>query len=557
MSEFVVEEIYMSNSQNGTTKPNTFMKNASFLMVATLISRVIGLLYRSPLRRAVGETGMGYYGLAYTMYAILLLISAYSIPMAVAKVISERLAVKEYRNAHTVFKAALLYATIVGGAAALFAFFFGNVLIPPKQQEAFLALQVLAPTIFLSAILGVLRGYFQAHNNMMPTAISQIVEQIVNAVVSVVAAILFAKTFASDETGKAVFGAAGGAFGTGVGVFVGLAFMFFVYMVNKKTINRRIANDNTKNHETLKAAMKIIVLMVTPIVFSTFIYSANDSINSYLFPFLMGRKGADSKWIIGLFGEYSQCFLPLINIPLALSSATSSAALPEIAAMYKNSNIDAINHKIRTAIRLTMFICIPAAMGLTVLAFPIMVVLFPNITEVSGNLLMFGAFSVIFMALSTIMNGALQAIGKPQIPLRNAAISLGIDVVALVGLLWFTESLNIYAILIAMILFAVSMCVLNYIALSKYLGYKNEYRDTYIRPFLASVGMGIVAWLSYYSLHIVVPARIVCLGVAVVLGIIVYILIFVIISKTTEEELRRFPFGNFAVKFMRLIKVYK
>ena len=548
----------MSNNIGSTKKPNTFMRNASFLMVATLVSRVIGLLYRGPLLSVVGRVGMGYYGFAYDMYAILLLISAYSIPMAVAKVVSDRLAVKEYRNAHTVFKSALLYAVVVGGLAALFAFFFGKIILPqPNQDEAFVALRILAPTIFLSAILGVLRGYFQAHNNMMPTAISQVIEQIVNAIVSIGAAVLFIKTFATDESSEAVYGAAGGALGTSAGVLIGLIFMVFVYMLNRRTINRRVIADNTSNTEDLKDAMKVIILMVTPIIFSTFIYNANTSMNNYLFSTLMNRKGADADWISALYGEYSNNYSPLINIPLALSSATSSAALPEIAAMYRHKDIDGVIDKAHTAIRLTMFICIPAAMGLTVLAFPIMSVLFSKSTEISGKLLMFGAFSVVFLALSTIMNGVLQAIGKPQIPLRNAAISLGINLTALTGLLWFTDVLHIYAILIVSIIFALSMCILNQLSLRKYLGYKNEYMETYIKPLLAAIGMGVVAWLSYYSLHLVVPVKIVCLAVAVILGAFTYFILYVVIAKPSVEELRRFPFGNYVVKFMKMIRIYK
>ena len=130
------------------SEKNGLVKNASFLMMATLISRVIGLLYRSPLGVVLGTVGLGYYGYANNVYVILLLISAYSIPMAVSKVVSERLALKQYRNAQKVFHGALLYAMIVGGVAALVAFFFGNYLLPVNQQQALLALRMLAPTIF-------------------------------------------------------------------------------------------------------------------------------------------------------------------------------------------------------------------------------------------------------------------------------------------------------------------------------------------------------------------------------------------------------------------------
>ena len=544
---------------NSTEKNKNLMRNASFLMVATLISRVVGLLYRSPLRSVLGGTGMGYYSFASDVYVILLLISAYSIPMAIAKVVSDRLALKQYRNAHTVFKGALLYAVIVGGVAALAAIFAGQFLLASNQQNALLTLQILGPTIFLSAILGVLRGYFQAHNNMMPTAISQVIEQVANAVISIVAAILFIKTFAveGDEISEAIYGSAGGALGTGAGVLVGLIFMVFVYLINKSTIDRQVASDRSGDDESLKYAMRIIILMVTPVIFSSFIYSSHTYIDGYLFTVLMGRGGMEGTAIASLYGEFSGSYSPLINIPLALSSATSSAMLPEVAGLYARKDTDAIQDKIHTSIRLTMFIVIPAAVGLSVLAFPIMHILFPTSADVAGYLLMFGGVSVVFAALSTITNGVLQAIGKPKIPLKNAAISLGLNIITIVAALWFSDALGVYAVLLATVVFSISMCVLNQLALKKYLDFKNEYSNTYIKPLLAAIGMGVVAWLAYYSLHLVLPIKIICLGVAVVLGVGTYLILYVVISKPTEEELRRFPFGSYAVKFMKMIRIYR
>ena len=212
-------------------KKNTLLRNTSILMAATIISRVIGLLYRSPLGETIGNEGLGYYSTASNLYTILLLISSYSIPMAVSKIVSERLALKEYRNAHRVFHGALIYAVIVGGIAALVAFFGGKFLLPYNQQNALLALRVLAPTIFFSAVLGVLRGYFQAHSTMMPTSISQIIEQVFNAAFSIGAAWFFIQQFATNDTEHAKFGAAGGTLGTGAGVWPTLLAVFTIHLL--------------------------------------------------------------------------------------------------------------------------------------------------------------------------------------------------------------------------------------------------------------------------------------------------------------------------------------
>ena len=169
---------------------------------------------------------MGYYSSAYSVYSILLIMSSYSLPVAVSKMVSARLAKHQYRNAQRILRASLFYATIAGaiGAAILWfgADFFGNTIKMPYSSYA---LRTLAPTIWIMAYLGVLRGYFQGHSTMIPTAVSQVFEQVVNAVISILAAgALFQIGTVSDLVYESAeysyaFGAAGGTIGTGAGAF--------------------------------------------------------------------------------------------------------------------------------------------------------------------------------------------------------------------------------------------------------------------------------------------------------------------------------------------------
>lgn len=540
-----------------SNKSNTLVKNASFLMMATLISRVIGLLYRSPLGSILGNVGLGYFGYANNVYVILLLISSYSIPMAVSKVISERLALKQYKNAQKVFHGALLYATIVGGITAVLAFFFGKYLLPREQQEALLALRMLAPTIFFSAILGVMRGYFQAQNTMIPTSISQIIEQIAHAVVSLAAAYLLIQTFGVDEESKAIYGAAGGALGTGAGVVVGLLFMCFVYYRNRRIIKRKLARDRHTQEESLMDVMKIIFLMVTPIIFNTFVYNASGYLDSKIFSDVLAMKGIDPMYVSAQWGEYSNYYLTLINIPLALSSATASAMMPEISRRFATMDYQGANDKINEGIRLTMFLSIPAAVGLAVLAYPITKVLFPASGTLSAQLLIAGAVTVIFSALSTITNGVLQAIGQAKIPLRNSGISLVVNVITVAACSYLFPQMGVFAVLIASLVFSVCMCVLNAISLKKHLGHKNDFVNGYGKPLVAAAGMGGIAWIVYYGMRLFLPITIVALGCAVAVGVIVYFILYVVVTKTTEEQMRAFPMGRYIVKVLKMIRVFR
>ena len=154
----------------GKKTRDSLVMQAAVLAAAGIISRIIGLLYRSPLTSAIGAAGNGYYSSAYYIYTIVLLISSYSIPSAVSKIIASRLAVKEYRNAHRVFRCALLYVLIVGTIGAAVLFFGASALA--RQEGCIPAIKIFAPTVLIYGPLGVLRGYFQAHRTMLQTSFS-------------------------------------------------------------------------------------------------------------------------------------------------------------------------------------------------------------------------------------------------------------------------------------------------------------------------------------------------------------------------------------------------
>lgn len=178
---------------------------------------------------------------------------------------------KRLQNAQKIFHGSLIYAAIVGGIVALVCLFGARFIIPSNQPNAVLALQILSPTIFLSGILGVYRGYFQAYRNMMPTSISQILEQIFNAAVSLIAAWMFIKYFADGTDGSvAKWGAAGSTVGTTAGVVIALLFMLLVYGVNRNAIKCRVRHDHYHDEESYGEILKLIILIVSPIILSSF-----------------------------------------------------------------------------------------------------------------------------------------------------------------------------------------------------------------------------------------------------------------------------------------------
>ncbi len=536
-------------------KSSSFVKQAGILAAAGILCRIIGLLYRSPLTGIIGTEGNGYYAPAYRYYQMILLISSYSIPAAVSKVISQRLAIRQYKNAQRIFHCSILYVVAVGGAASLFAFFGADFLIPGR---AAMVLRTLAPTIFFSGLLGVLRGYFQANRTMVQTSVSQIIEQILNAAVSMLAAWLLMRAFIEeDNLTRAAWGAVGSAVGTGVGVLVALAFMFLVYQMNKKVIHRRIERDRTENLLGTGEIFKIIIFMVTPVLLSTFAYNASALINQNLYINLMQSfHHMDYDELMVINGIYDTEAVGLSNIPIAIASAMASAILPSIAGSFETKNMKDVNSKIQTAIKTIMFIAIPAAMGMSVLARPIVWLLYPNTGEANialgGWLLTALGASIVFYSLSTLSNSILQAVGKASKPVVNAVIALAVQSGIAALLLIFTD-LGIYSLAAAVTLYSFMMCLLNGISVKKATGYKQEVLTTFLLPFWASVIMGVVAAGVYYGFAFLLPkgnlGNAVSLAAAVMIGALVYFVAAIKLGVMKKKELLAIPGGHFIVKF--------
>ena len=542
----------------GKKNSNTLVKNASFLMVAALISKIIGMIYKSPLSSLLGRESFACFQFAQNVYFILLMIASFSIPQAVSKIMSERIAFKRYRDAQRVFKGALLYAVIAGGIVALICVFGASILVPDSVATARLALQMLAPTVFISGILGVFRGYFQAYRNMMPTSISQIVEQIAVAVVALLMANFMVNHFAgAGEDTLQRWSAAGATIGTGAGVTAALLFMLFVYSVNRKTINRRIARDKVSVDESYQQVMRNIVLIVAPIILSAFIYNVNGYINGVMYTSISDFRGMDNSQVKVLYAEFG-FFMTLINIPLTLASTAPTSMIPEVSAHYATGDVKGAIEKISNATWISMLISMPASVGLAVLAKPVTSLLFPSTEGVAGQLMVLGVITVILNSTSNISNGVLQGIGRANVPMINAAISLAVDVVFLAVLLFFTNT-GIYAVVIAMIVYAVVMCVLNDRALKKYLGYQNPWKYAYLPPLLATIPMGAVAFAVYKGVRFLTKSlphsNLLALIPSIALAAAVYFVAYLFIAKPSRQELLSLPGGTKLAVLAQKLKI--
>lgn len=471
---------------------------AGILAMASMIVRVIGLLYRAPLTAIIGDEGNGYYGTAYNIYTIILMVSSYSMPSAISKLMAQKLAVGEYRNANRVFQCALTYGVLVGLVGSGLLFFGARFLVP---NVAVCVLQVFAPTVFLFGILGSMRGYFQARGSMVQTSVSQILEQLANAVVSIAAAWLLMQTaVGADPTRCAQLGAMGSALGTGAGVLIALLFMVFCFRRSKEGRKAEILSDATGKEEKYRIFLRDTVLVITPFMLSGVIMNLTTSLNQTIYMrMLIDLKGAGEIATTTLYGIFSNKAVVISNIPISIATAVSSAIIPGISAAYARRDETGARRQVGNAIRITSIIAIPSAVGLAVLARPITMLMFPQMEslELASSLLSLLAVTVIFYSISTITNAALQSIGRMNLPLVSAGIALVVQTVVLVLLLRFTD-LDVRALVLVSILYSVMIFAVNQYYLRRFLGIRQDVRRDYLQPLVCAALMGAAAKAVYY-----------------------------------------------------------
>ncbi|MDE7445748.1 MAG: polysaccharide biosynthesis protein [Lachnospiraceae bacterium] len=540
-------------------KKDSFILQAGILAFAGIIVRIIGLLYNRPLVAIIGDEGNGYYNSAYYAYSIVLLISSYSIPSAVSKVIAQRLATKEYRNAHRIFCCALIYVLVVGGIASLFVFFGAGLLV--KMDSAVLPLKVLAPTIFFSGILGVLRGYFQAHRTMVQTSVSQIVEQLVNAGVSIGMAYVMVGVVADkDATTQASYGAAGGTIGTGAGVLVGLLFMLGVYALNRKTIRRRIKRDTNHVDESYGDIFKMILMVVTPFILSTGIYNINNFLDNTIYQqIMMGIRNVEEAVVSTDLSVVAKG-TKISNIPIALASAMATALIPGISSDFAQGYIDGVKKKVAKSVKVTMMISIPCAVGIGVLSKPVMMVIFPQPSslDISSILLSCMAVSIIFYALSTLTQAILQSIGKMNTPIINASVAVVLHAaIMILMMLFLDEKYSLYYYVFSTVLYSFILCVLNQISVHRHLHYSQEVYRTFLCPIMASVLMGAAAFGVYQGLYYLCKINILSLAVAIAVGAALYFILIIRWKAITEEEMGSMPKGYVLIRIARKTGIMK
>ncbi|MDR2648290.1 MAG: polysaccharide biosynthesis protein [Clostridiales bacterium] len=505
---------------NPNKEKNSFQRQAVILMVSTLIVRFLGFLYRLPMTAIIGDQGNAYYATAYNIYVFLLVLSAYGLPTAVAKLVSERVTLGRYKEAHRIFKIALFLAGIAGLTCSVFLAAFAKPLCNlVKMPQSYFSIIVLSPAVFIASVGAVFRGYFQGMKNSFPSAVSQVVEQVFNMIFSVLIAWILVKSGLE-------LGAAGGTIGTGAGAAAGFIVIFCIYRIKLPDI-KRMVNDFQKENDSYVRSVDLIseILKIAfPIIIGAAVFSLANILDTVMVKDRLGKAVSEGEIVFtedqanALFGQLSGKFSILATMAASLSAAVAAAAVPNIASALKTG--DGLHDKVNESLKLSMIISFPAATGLTILGGPIIQMLFPDNPE-GGALMTYGSISVVFLAFTQSVTSVLQGAGKVSIPVIGAVAGLLVKIVLNYALISI-PSVNIIGAVHSTTACYIAAGAIDAYFLRKYTGLRLNVKEVFVKPAVASLVMGGGCCAVYNVVLYALRSNTVSVLAAVVAGAAIY-----------------------------------
>ncbi|MFO7819190.1 MAG: polysaccharide biosynthesis protein [Halanaerobacter sp.] len=394
------------------SKGNNFIKGAITLGVAGLITKLMGFSYRLVLPRMIGAEGVGLYQLAYPIYTSLLVISTSGLPVALAKLISDRIAKKEHRSAFMIFKVGRRISISMGLCLSLLMILLARPIINIFQWDSRVIYSVvaIAPAIFFVSIMSTYRGFFQGLRDMTPTAYSQVIEQFIR-IISMVILVYLLLPYGIEMA------AAGATFGAVTGAAAGLLILIYIYFRRREKIWDFVNTGSTVDFNSWKIAKKIISLAI-PITFGALILPLMSFVDAAIVPTRLQTAGFDNP--LELYGQLSGMALVLVRLPTMFTIALATSLVPAVSEAFAVNNEKLIKSRTESALRLAVLIGLPASVGLFILAKPLTTVIFDNAQAAVP--LRFISWGVLFIALKQTTSAVLQGIGKPVVSARNLLV---------------------------------------------------------------------------------------------------------------------------------------
>lgn len=518
-------------------KPESFVKGALILSLATLVSRILGAVYKPivnalflPYDGMAGERGMGLTQIPYQVYAVVLSFTAVGLNVGISKLVAERLAARDPQGARRVFQYSLFTMAGLGLLGAL-AFWFGAPVMAaamgPNAMQAVPGFQATAPALFFVSVMAAYRGLFQGFQHMTPNAVSQLIEQLVRIGVGIYLVALLAPR-------DVALGAAGFNFGDVVGAVCALAYLAWLARRSWTRLWGGRPQEAAANPEEQSPwqLMRRVIVVSLPIAVLGAIVPLMGAADSFIVLNQLGALGVSEAAAQAAYGQLTNA-LVIIMLPGVFTLGLYTSLVPALSESMATGNVGQARSRAQTAYRFTALLAFPAQVGLVVLADPAYRLLFR--AGAGGPVLAAMSWGILFMMLQQTSSGVLQGIGRIGATVRNQVIGI---VAKVVLTYWLVGRIGAVGAAYATAVAFVIAGALNLWDVERRVGKTIDWPTMFVKPGIASLAMGAVVWGAQALMS---PVSRITTILLIGLGGVVYAAVLLLMGGIAAGDIERLP----------------
>ncbi|MBZ6007030.1 polysaccharide biosynthesis protein [Paraclostridium bifermentans] len=541
----------MSNNKG----KDSFLKGALILGLAGILVKIIGGFFRIPVGNLIGAEGMGYYQAAYPVYTFFLILATAGFPTALAKLVSEKMAIGNYKGAHKVFKVSHCVLTITGFVSFCIFFFGADFIVNDimKNPGAKYAMIAISPALLFVPSMSSYRGYFQGRREMTHIAISQIIEQLFRVILGITLAYLFMNSLGPNPGPEQ--GAAGAIIGATIGAIASIIYLIIAYLFKLKTIKREIKSSKKFREESVSRILKKLLVVAIPITIGAAVMPLVNMVDTVIVIRRLVEAGFSQTEANVMFGQLTGMAMAIINLPAVITVAMSMSLVPTISQAYAVGNRARAIKETKSAIKVTLMIVLPAAFGMASLAHPIMKLLFPAQPDSVGTILLVLTPCVVFLGLIQSLNGILQGMGKPMVPVICLVIGMAFKI-AISYTLTAIPEINVIGSALGTVTAYFVAAMLELIYIKKAMNMRLSVKTFFIKPLIIVLIMFISVKLSY-SFMVGMLGNTLSTVVSIAIGGIIYIIFTIALGGIRKKELLSMPKGDKVYKVLKKLKLMK
>ena len=572
------------------TRQQNFIEGSMVLVIATMLVKVLGAVYRIFLTNLIGADGMGYYSTAYDIYLPIYSIAMSGLPIAVSKIVASAVAEKKYKHARKVMSVSFKTFLITGIAGSLImvalAFIYSSFIL--NDKDALLPILAISPCLFFCCIISAYRGYYEGLKDMRPTAVSQVIEAAGKLVFGYIFAYVIVKINSTQTSRDLSLAACGALLGIALGTVFSSGYLIIKYKKQGDGFTKTDLENSPLCDSTAKT-FKMLMAVAIPVVLASLVANITslidvtmvkrqllnviehnpDAIKEQFKAVLATNEVAEdvvnatdisdfaAKFANSLYGMHRGYVYSIYNLVPVITSVLGVSAIPTLASAWAKKDKKEVKDSIDTVVRTTSLIAMPLGIGIISIPYPILNVLYgskaPETIEIMQHNLRVLGVCAIFCGIVMPLTNMLQAIGKQNIPLITMAIGAAIKIITNIVLVG-NVNINIYGVPYGTTFCYIFIFTANLACLIKYSKIKFDFKSALIKPFVSALGCGLAAAGTYYLIINYISSKIVHVALPIIAAAIIYLILLSITNALSENDIKMLPKGDKIVKILAKLK---